>query len=142
MCCKVHSNQFDKLRRRGASDSDIKRFAILESNLMMAGCSFVRKNMLEILKLSVKEEDHDILGSRATVVIDFRQHPPSIELTRNDTDEKSGSMKCSFISPVLYGFTEKVGHEQIIVLDKFIPDLLGHLTKLNFPESVSSEILD
>ena len=141
-CCKNITNEFEDLIRQGVGNSDIKRFSTLASNLMMAGCRFVQKNMLEILKLSIKEEDHDILGKGVTVVIDYQHHPPSIELTRNDTDEKSGSMKCSFISPVLYGFTEKVGHEQIVVLDKFIPDLLGHLTKLNFPESLTSEILD
>ena len=115
--CKTMARDSDYLTTQGISETDIKRWTTLKSDLMVTGCSFVQSNMYEILKLSV--EQHGVL-------IDFGLAPPVIKLlTRNDTDECSGSegLYCEFVLPVMYGFAARLGCNSIIYLPKYIPRL-------------------
>jgi len=99
-CSKDMANHSDYLRCQGVSESDIKRFEVLQNNVMMAGCRIVQQ--LE------NTDGKD-------VVVDFGQCPASTTLVAKDDIKSSRGSKCTFISPVMYSFAKDE-----LVIDKVI----------------------
>ena len=87
--CKDISNHIEELRDQNISDTDIKRFKVLQNNVMMAGCRIIQL-------------ESDMLDGN-DVLVDFRQYPTIIKpIIRDDIDQSDGYLKCTFISPVMY----------------------------------------
>lgn len=122
-CCNSMAEDSEDQLGFEADKRDIKRLATLKNNLMMAGCRCVQSNLREI-KLRANEYHqqgiHDV-----TVKVDLGQFPPDIGITSRAREawECAGRVKCSFVSPVLYGFSEQVGWDDI-VLTKYVPTCL------------------
>lgn len=89
--CKDMANHSDYLRCQGVSETDVKRYESLQSNVMMAGCRIVQQ----------LESNTDGMD----VVVDFGQCPASTTLVAKD-DLENSSLKCTFISPVMYSFAK------------------------------------
>ena len=115
MFCKQMTKRSASLRRQGATETELRKLDVLGNNLMMNGCRFVQENIERILDLLDKEQQN------MTVVVDFEQYPPDIELLpSNNSDESPGNLECRFVTSVLYRFA--VDHEEgFIVLNKGIP---------------------
>ncbi|KAL7458036.1 hypothetical protein ACHAWC_009537 [Mediolabrus comicus] len=117
--CKKMAKASGYLRSRGVSEADIKRLTTLKSNLMVAGCNFILSNMTDILKLGYGD---DGTVAQHTVLIDFGEVPPTIELrdARNKSVQYPDSLHVEFISPVWYDFAARLGWDHVR-LEKFIP---------------------
>jgi hypothetical protein len=118
--CKKMAKESDYLRSQGVSLNkvDMKRLTKLKSNLMVAGCSFVQSKITDILKLTYG----DGAVAQHTVLIDFGEVPPTIELrdARSNSVQYPGSLHVEFISPVWYDFAARLGWDNVR-LEKCIP---------------------
>ena len=84
------------LMMQGASEKDIKMFNILRSNVMMAGCRKIKPNNDDEEE---GEGEHNL--EQITVMNDFEQR------------------RYSFVSPVFYEFTRRVGKTEIVLNKSF-----------------------
>lgn len=108
--CKEEVESIDGLREDGLRETELKRMAVLSSNLMMNGCRLVRSMAEECLNEEKQWKE---------VSIYFVDNPPVVEVSRSDASDSSGSLKFIFTSPMYYGFAEKVGLGEV-ALEKVI----------------------
>jgi hypothetical protein len=119
--CKKLAKESSYLRSQGVSEADIKRMTTLKSNLMVSGCSFVRSNVNEFLDPILSNAENVKAGYSTTISVDFEEVPQTIEtiLRPSNGEEYPCSLRFEFVSPVWYGFAERLGLDSVR-LEKYI----------------------
>ena len=140
--CKDISKESDYLRSQGVSEADMKRLITLESNLMATGCSFIQSKITDILKLTYGDGEVAKHFECTTVLIDFGEVPPTIELrgARSNGVQYPGSLHVEFISPVWYDFAARLGWNHVR-LEKCIPqEKFSHFQVKQMQEEMKEQI--
>ena len=119
--CKKLAKESDYLRSQGVSEADTKRMTTLKSNLIVSGCSFVRSNVNEFLDPMLSNAENVKAGYSTTISVNFEEVPQTIEtiLRPSNGEEYPCSLHFEFVSPVWYGFAERLGLESVR-LEKYI----------------------
>jgi DnaJ-domain-containing protein 1 len=120
--CKKMAKESDYFRSQGVSEMDIKRLITLKSNLMAAGCNFIKSKITDILKMTYGDGEVAKHFECTSVLIDFGEVPPTIELrdARSNSVQYPGSLHVQFVAPVWYEFAARLGWNHVR-LEKCIP---------------------